>query len=135
MSTRTDERDLEDAFKKYGEVEKINIVYNMRERMSRGYGFLTFYDLESAKEAVERMNGKELDGRNIRVDFSLTKSGHERTPGVYRGSRETAYNDKYRRSRSRSRDRYSRRRSRSRSYDRYRSRRRSRSRSRDRYRR
>lgn len=82
MSTRTEERDLERAFGKFGEIKKINIIYNMRERISRGYAFLTFERIDDAIEAVERMNGKELDGREIRVDFSFTKAGHERT-GMY----------------------------------------------------
>jgi len=126
MSTRTEERDLERAFGKFGEIKKINIIYNMRERISRGYAFLTFERIDDAIEAVERMNGKELDGREIRVDFSFTKAGHKRTPGEYKGRRDQSYDSRYRRDRSRSRDR---RRSRSRSRDR---RRRSRSDSRDR---
>ncbi len=31
------------------------------------------------------MNGSELDGRRIRVDYSITKRPHTPTPGVYMG--------------------------------------------------
>ena len=31
------------------------------------------------------MNGVSLDGRNIRVDFSITKRPHSPTPGMYKG--------------------------------------------------
>ncbi|XP_053482070.1 transformer-2 protein homolog beta isoform X3 [Ictalurus furcatus] len=35
--------------------------------------------------AKERANGMELDGRRIRVDFSITKRPHTPTPGIYMG--------------------------------------------------
>ena len=36
-------------------------------------------------QAKERCNGLELDGRKIRVDYSITKRAHTPTPGVYMG--------------------------------------------------
>lgn len=36
-------------------------------------------------KAKERANGMELDGRRIRVDFSITKRPHTPTPGIYMG--------------------------------------------------
>ena len=52
---------------------------------SRGFGFVYFDNREDAEEAKERANGMELDGRRIRVDFSITKRPHTPTPGVYVG--------------------------------------------------
>ena len=36
-------------------------------------------------QAKDCCNGIEIDGRNIRVDFSITKRPHSPTPGVYLG--------------------------------------------------
>lgn len=36
-------------------------------------------------QAMERANGMELDGRRIRVDYSITKRPHTPTPGIYMG--------------------------------------------------
>ena len=36
-------------------------------------------------QAKEHCNGLELDGRKIRVDYSITKRAHTPTPGVYMG--------------------------------------------------
>lgn len=36
-------------------------------------------------QAKDRANGMELDGRRIRVDFSITKRPHTPTPGIYMG--------------------------------------------------
>lgn len=52
---------------------------------SRGFGFVYFENRGDAEEAKERANGMELDGRRIRVDFSITKRAHTPTPGVYVG--------------------------------------------------
>lgn len=36
-------------------------------------------------QAMEHANGMELDGRRIRVDYSITKRAHTPTPGIYMG--------------------------------------------------
>jgi len=129
MSMYTDERKLRDLCERYGKVEKCVVVLD-RDRRPRGFAFVTFDSRDSAAEAKDKMNGKEIDGREVRVDFSVTKRAHSPTPGKYMGRdrsprRETRRRDRSRsrsrgrRDRSRSRDRYSRRESRSRSRDRY----------------
>lgn len=35
---------------------------------SRGFGFVTFDEKQSMEDAIEAMNGMDLDGRNITVD-------------------------------------------------------------------
>lgn len=110
MDWNTPERELERKFGKYGKIERCVLIWNHRERRSKGFGFVTFYEIEDAIAAVEGMNGRTLDGREVRVDFSYTKEGKLR--------------DAPRRSRSRSRSRSPARRSRrkSRSHSRSRSR-------------
>jgi len=77
MSSRTDERELEKEFGEFGKIETVSVIYNRTTRESRGFGFITFEDKRDAVEAVDRMNGKRLDGREIRVDFSFTKDGRD----------------------------------------------------------
>lgn len=36
-------------------------------------------------QAKDRCNGIEIDGRRIRVDFSITERAHTPTPGIYLG--------------------------------------------------
>lgn len=131
MSVRTDEREIKYRFGKYGEIENVTLIWNRETNTSRGFGFITYKELDGAIEAVEAMNGQEIDGREVRVDFSFTKRGHDNSGGRGGGGGGGGR----RRSRSRSRDR--RRRSRSRDDGRRRGgdRRRSRSRSNDRRRR
>merc|ERR1712228_797490 len=53
-----------------------------------------------ATEAREALNGTELDGRKIRVDYSITKRAHTPTPGMYMG-RPTSSRDRDRGGRGR----------------------------------
>ncbi|OLY85599.1 Transformer-2 protein-like protein [Smittium mucronatum] len=90
LSMYTKEDGLDEVFSKYGRVEKISIVYDKEERSrSRGYGFVTMATLDSATDARNQTNGMTLDGRKIRVDYSLTQKPHSplinRDERVYRG--------------------------------------------------
>lgn len=52
---------------------------------SRGFSFVYFESSEDAKVAKEQCTGMEIDGRRIRVDFSITQRAHTPTPGIYMG--------------------------------------------------
>lgn len=126
LSLYTQERDLRDVFGKYGPIEDVQVVYDAQSGRSRGFAFVYFEETEDAKMAKDRCNGQEIDGRKIRVDFSITQRAHTPTPGIYMGKptyskyRDGGYRDRGYRGHSpyySSRHRYSR--SRSRSYDYY----------------
>ncbi|WRT66283.1 uncharacterized protein IL334_003236 [Kwoniella shivajii] len=95
LSIRTRERDLEDEFMRYGDVEKVVIVYDQRTDRSRGFGFITMRTIEDATRAIEKLNGLDLHGRNIRVDYSATQKPHAPTPGQYMGVKRPATDDRY----------------------------------------
>ncbi|KAG5396418.1 hypothetical protein IGI04_018232 [Brassica rapa subsp. trilocularis] len=55
---------------------------------SRGFGFVTFKDEKSMRDAIDEMNGKELDGRTITVNESQSRGsggGGGRGGGEYGG--------------------------------------------------
>ena len=81
MSERTDERTLREECEKYGRLEKCVVVYD-RDRRSRGFAFVTFEDEQDATDARDALNGKNIDGRDVRVDYSITKRAHSPTPGI-----------------------------------------------------
>ncbi|XP_033855942.1 transformer-2 protein homolog alpha-like isoform X5 [Acipenser ruthenus] len=85
LSLYTTERDLREVFSRYGPLAGVNVVYDQRTGRSRGFSFVYFERIDDAKEAMERANGMELDGRRIRVDYSITKRAHTPTPGIYMG--------------------------------------------------
>ena len=57
----------------------------MQTGRSRGFAFVYFESLEDAKVAKEQCTGLEIDGRRIRVDYSITQRPHTPTPGIYMG--------------------------------------------------
>ncbi|KAG8594530.1 hypothetical protein GDO81_001236 [Engystomops pustulosus] len=83
LSFDTDEQNLEQVFSKYGTVCEVVVVKDRETQRSRGFGFVTFENPEDAKDAMQAMNGKSVDGRQIRVDQAGKSSGDRR--GGYRG--------------------------------------------------
>nr|BAB92956.1 cold inducible RNA-binding protein beta [Dryophytes japonicus] len=83
LSFDTEEQNLEQVFGKYGQISEVVVVKDRETQRSRGFGFVTFENPEDAKDAMEAMNGKSVDGRQIRVDQAGKSSGDRR--GGYRG--------------------------------------------------
>ncbi|RPD74568.1 RNA-binding domain-containing protein [Lentinus tigrinus ALCF2SS1-7] len=95
LSIRTTERDLDDEFSRFGRVEKVVIVYDQRSDRSRGFGFITMSTVDEAGRCIKELNGVELNGRRIRVDYSVTDRPHAPTPGEYMGHRRRRGRDSY----------------------------------------
>lgn len=137
LSIYTTERQIREIFSKYGNLESVQVIFDAKTGRSRGFCFVYYENDEDAKVAKEQCTGMEIDGRRIRVDFSITQRAHTPTPGIYMGnptytrddrkwrSRRNYYDDDYGdgyRGYRRSPSPYRRSRYRSRYYDRSRSR-------------
>ncbi|XP_021378791.1 transformer-2 protein homolog alpha-like isoform X1 [Mizuhopecten yessoensis] len=85
LSLYTQERDLRDVFSRYGSLEEVQVVYDRQSGRSRGFAFIYFRNIEDSIEAKDRCTGSEIDGRRIRVDYSITERAHTPTPGIYLG--------------------------------------------------
>lgn len=129
ISFRTSADDLFPLFDKYGKVVDIFIPRDRRTGESRGFAFVRYKYADEAQEAVDKLDGRTVDGREITVQFAKYGPNAER---IHQG-RIIEKSPRLAGSRSRSpsrsryrddyyRDRDYRRRSRSRSYDRYRGR-------------
>lgn len=73
LSYGTDEPSLKDAFSHYGEVVEAKIVMDRASGRSRGFGFVTFTSSEEASSAISALDGKDLHGRQIRVNYATEK--------------------------------------------------------------
>ncbi|BES96263.1 Hypothetical protein NTJ_09072 [Nesidiocoris tenuis] len=96
LSLCTTEEHLRRLFTKYGPVDSVQIIYDAKTGRSRGFGFVYFQNYEDARVAKEVCSGMEIDGREIRVDFSITERAHTPTPGIYMG-KPTYHDDHHRR--------------------------------------
>ncbi len=68
LSFGASEADLEQAFGEYGEVASVNIIKDRDTGRSRGFAFVEMRDDRSAKEAIEGVNLREIDGRSVTVN-------------------------------------------------------------------
>jgi len=62
------EKDLEKLFSSYGEIEEATVISDKFSGRSKGFGFVTFKDDEAGKKAIKEMNGKDVEGREIKVN-------------------------------------------------------------------
>ncbi|KQK15234.1 serine/arginine-rich splicing factor SC35 isoform X2 [Brachypodium distachyon] len=102
ITFRTTADDLFPLFDKYGEVVDIYIPRDRRTGDSRGFAFVRYKYEDEAQKAVDRLDGRLVDGREMMVQFAKYGPNAER---MYRDDHRGR--DSYRR-RSRSRDRYER---------------------------
>lgn len=68
LSWGTSTENLRAVFEAYGEVEDAIVMTDRETGRSRGFGFVTFTNGEDADAAIEAMNEKDLDGREITVN-------------------------------------------------------------------
>jgi len=85
MSWGTTADSLREAFAQFGEITDAVVISDRDTGRSRGFGFVTFSEDDSANKAIEQMNGTELDGRTINVNEALERSGGGGGGGGRRG--------------------------------------------------
>jgi len=61
---------LQELFSQYGEIAECIIISDRATGRSKGFGFVTFKDKESASKAIAEMNEKEVDGRKLVVNVA-----------------------------------------------------------------
>ncbi|CAA2998990.1 glycine-rich RNA-binding 2-like [Olea europaea subsp. europaea] len=91
LAWSTSNESLEQAFSQYGVVVDSKIVNDRETGRSRGFGFVTFQDEQSMKDAIEGMNGQDLDGRNITVNEAQSRGSGGGGGGFRGGRREGGY--------------------------------------------
>lgn len=76
LAYATTDDSLKAFFEQVGPVASARVMTDRETGRSRGFGFVTFENEEDNQKAVDQLNGKELDGREINV--SLAKPREER---------------------------------------------------------
>uniref|UniRef100_A0A0A9DUY0 RRM domain-containing protein n=1 Tax=Arundo donax TaxID=35708 RepID=A0A0A9DUY0_ARUDO len=120
ISFRTTADDLFPLFERYGKVVDVFIPRDRRTGDSRGFAFVRYKYADEAQKAIDRLDGRNVDGRNIMVQFAKYGPNAEsiRKGRVIEGVEKSRERSRSRSPRPRYRDRDHRRRSRSRSTER-----------------
>ena len=68
LSFNTSNQDLLDLFGGVGTVSSANIIEDRETGRSRGFGFVEMESQADGQTAIEQLNGKEIDGRALKVN-------------------------------------------------------------------
>ncbi len=71
---------LRDLFSQYGEIVEAIIITDRDSGRSKGFGFVTFSNEESAQKALE-MDGREVEGRTIVVNVAKPREDRSSSGG------------------------------------------------------
>jgi RNA recognition motif-containing protein len=82
LSFDTTTQDLEKLFAEVGTVTSTNIIEDRETGRPRGFGFVEMSSKEEGQNAISQLNGKEVDGREIKVNEAKPQ---ERNGGGGRG--------------------------------------------------
>ena len=73
LNYATTEETLSTLFAQYGEVVSSVIIKDRYTEQSKGFGFIEMADDAAADAAIATLNGKEVDGRRVRVNVAEEK--------------------------------------------------------------
>lgn len=68
LSFQSTEASVRNAFSQLGEVSDVHLVTDRATGQSRGFAFVTMGSPAEAQNAIQAMNGANLDGRALRVN-------------------------------------------------------------------
>lgn len=91
LSWGVDDEMLRESFEQFGEVSEARVILDRDSGRSRGFGFVTYEDSEAAMNAITEMDGKSLNGRDIRVNEAQERAPRHSGSGN-RFQQSRAYN-------------------------------------------
>ena len=91
LSFSTTSEGLREFFAQAGAVTSATVITDQFSGRSRGFGFVEMSTPEEAQAAVQQLNGRDLDGRTIKVELAKSPGpgggrggpggGRDRRPG------------------------------------------------------
>ncbi len=68
MSFDTTEEQLREAFQAFGEVTSAKVIMDRDSNRPKGFAFVEMSSKDDAMSAISGLNGKEVDGRELKVN-------------------------------------------------------------------
>src|SRR5580704_18828991 len=81
LSYNTTENQLQDLFAAHGPVTSVDLIMDKFSGRPRGFGFVTMESKEAAEAAVQALNGKNIDGRDLTVNEARPREEREPRSG------------------------------------------------------
>ena len=67
------EEDLQDTFSEHGEIKNCVLNVDRRTGYVKGYALLEYQSVDEAKRAIQELNGSQIAGKSIKVDWAFKK--------------------------------------------------------------
>lgn len=74
LSFNTTSADLETLFSEVGHCESASVITDRATGRSRGFGFVEMSSSAEAQQAIEKLNGREVQGRTLNVSEAKERS-------------------------------------------------------------
>jgi cold-inducible RNA-binding protein len=87
LAFQTTGESLQQLFEQAGTVESASVIEDRDTGRSRGFGFVEMATREEAQAAINLINGKEVDGRNLTVNEAKPKENRGGNRGGFGGNR------------------------------------------------
>lgn len=76
LNVDVDDETLRNSFKEFPSYVQAHVMWDMQTGGSRGYGFVSFSDQENAQTAMDVMQGQELNGRSLRINWASKRENN-----------------------------------------------------------
>ena len=78
LAYATTDEGLKEFFGQVGEVASAHVITDRQSGRSKGFGFVEFVNSDDNQKAIDQLNGKELDGREINVTIARPREDRPR---------------------------------------------------------
>jgi RNA recognition motif-containing protein len=87
LSYQITEDELRNAFSEHGAVERVSIVRDRDTGQPRGFAFVEMTNSDEAANAMQALDGREMDGRALKVNEARPREERGSGGGGGRGGR------------------------------------------------
>ena len=70
LNYKRDEQKIKHLFSRYGYVKEVFLMKDQTTKQSKGFAFVIMPKLADATKAIEALDGKEIDGRTLKVSIA-----------------------------------------------------------------
>ncbi|NDY55173.1 RNA-binding protein [Desulfovibrio sulfodismutans] len=77
---RASEDNVRDLFAQYGAVSSVKLISDRETGKPRGFGFVEMDDDTEAEAAIEALNGKDYEGRSLKINEAKPRESKPRRP-------------------------------------------------------
>lgn len=85
LPVEASENELRDLFTQHGTVTECHLILDLVTRTSRGFAFVTMETKQAADTAIEALNGKDWQGRSLKVNEARPREERPASSGGFGG--------------------------------------------------